>query len=332
MLDKERREFIALIGGGGLLLATKVNRARGQQSVPPVVGFLRDATAAGSEFMVNGLRKGLAEAGFAEGRNLTIEYAWTDGRSERLSSLAEELVGRHVPVIITSALNATYAAKAATSTIPVVFAVNNDPVATKLVASINRPGGNLTGVAYLGSALGAKRLGLMHEMVPKVADFAVLAHPTYPSSAPFISDVEAGARSMGLRIEIFNASTESEIDTAFATLSARKLGALLIANHPLFTTQRERIIALAARYAVPTMYVEREFASAGGLVSYGTDLPEVYRLTGGYAGRILRGDKPADLPVLLPTKFELVINVKTAKALGLEIPDKVLALADEVIE
>jgi putative tryptophan/tyrosine transport system substrate-binding protein len=332
MPDKERREFIALIGGGGLLLATKVNRARGQQSAPPVVGFLRDATAAGSEFMVNGLRKGLAEAGFVEGRNLTIEYAWSEGRSERLSALAAELVGRRVTVIVSSALNATYAAKAATSTIPVVFAVNNDPVATKLVASVNHPGGNLTGVAYLGSALGAKRLGLMHEMAPTVTDFAVLAHPTYPASAPFISDVKAGARTLGLRIEVFNASTESEIDTAFAALSARRQGALLIANHPLFTTRRERIIALAARYAVPTMYVEREFASAGGLVTYGTDLPEVYRLTGGYAGRILRGDKPADLPVLLPTKFELVINVKTAKALGLEIPDRLLALADEVIE
>jgi putative ABC transport system substrate-binding protein len=241
-------------------------------------------------------------------------------------------VSRHVPVIVSSALNATYAAKAATSTIPVIFAVNNDPVATKLVASLNRPGGNLTGVAYLGSALGAKRLGLMHEMVPTVADFAVLAHPTYPASAPFISDVKAGGRSLGFRIEVFNASTESEIDTAFAALSARRLGALLMANHPLFTTQRERVIALAARYAVPTMYVQREFASAGGLITYGTDLSEVYRLTGGYAGRILKGEKPADLPVLLPTKFEMIINLKTAKALGLEVPDRLLALADEVIE
>jgi putative ABC transport system substrate-binding protein len=245
MLDMKRRDFIALVGGGGLLLATNARRARAQQPGMPVVGFLRDSTAAGSEY---------------------------------------------------------------------------------------RPGGNLTGVAYLGSALGAKRLGLMHEMVPKVADFAVLAHPTYPASAPFISDVKAGARSMGLRIEVFNASTESEIDTAFAALSARRLGALLIANHPLFTTRRERIIALAARYAVPTMYVQREFASAGGLITYGTDLPEVYRLTGGYAGRILRGDKPADLPVLLPTKFEMIINLRTAKALGLDVPDKLLALADEVIE
>jgi putative tryptophan/tyrosine transport system substrate-binding protein len=329
MLDLKRREFLTLLGGAA---AAWPLTARAQQPAMPVVGFLRDSTAAGSEFMVNGLRKGLAEAGFVEGRNLTIEYAWTEGRSERLSALAAELVDRHVHVIVSSALNATYAAKAATSTIPVVFAVNNDPVATKLVPSLNRPGGNLTGVAYLGSELGGKRLGLMHEMLPKVTDFAVLAHPTYPSSAPFISDVKAAARGMGLRIEVFNASTESEIDTAFAALSARRLGALLMANHPLFTTRRERIIALAARYAVPTMYVQRGSASAGGLISYGTDVPEVYRLAGGYTGRILRGDKPADLPVLLPTKFEMIINLRTAKALGLDVPDKLLALADEVLE
>jgi putative tryptophan/tyrosine transport system substrate-binding protein len=323
-----RRTFINLLGGAVAWPMV----ARAQQPAMPVVGFLRDATAAGSEFMVNGLRKGLAEAGFVEGRNLTIDYAWTDGQSDRLSALAAELVGRNVPVIVSSAIDATIAAKAATSTIPVIFAVNNDPVAFGLVASLNRPGGNLTGVAYLTSALGAKRLGLMHEMVPKVTDFAVLAHPTYAASAPFISDVRAAARSMSLRLEVFNASTESEIDTAFAALSARRLGALLIANHPLFTTRRERIIALAARYAVPTMYAQRAFASAGGLISYGTDLPEVYRLTGGYAGRILKGEQPGDLPVLLPTKFEMIINLRTAKALGLDVPDKLLALADEVIE
>src|SRR5262249_3199109 len=191
-----RRKFLASLGGA----AAWPLAARAQQPTMPVVGFLRDAPAAGSGFMVDGLRKGLSEAGFVEGRNLAIEYAWTDGRSERLSSLAADLVGRHVFVIVSSALNATYAAKAATSTIPVVFAVNNDPVATKLVPSLNDPGGNLTGVAYLGSALGAKRLGLMHEMVPKVADFAVLAHPNYPASAPFISDVKAAARTMGVRI------------------------------------------------------------------------------------------------------------------------------------
>jgi putative ABC transport system substrate-binding protein len=325
----KRREFITLLGG--ITVAWPL-AAPAQEAATPVVGFLRDSTAAGSGFLINGLRKGLAEAGFVEGHNLTIDYAWTEDQSERLSALAAELVGRHVPVIVSSALNATFAAKAATSTVPVVFAVNNDPVASGLVASLNRPGGNLTGVSYLSSELGAKRLGLMHELLPKVTDFAVLAHPTYPSSAPFISDVKAAARSLSLRIEVFNASTESEIDTAFAALSAHRLGALLMANNPLFTTRREHIIALAARFAVPTMYVQREFANAGGLICYGTDLPDVYRLAGGYAGRILKGGKPAELPILQPTKFELVINLKTAKALKLDIPPTLLARADEVIE
>src|SRR5215471_1527700 len=284
-----RREFVTLLGSA----AAWPMAARAQQAARPVVGFLRDATAAGSGFMVNGLRKGLAEAGFVEGRNLTIDYAWTDGQTERLPALAAELVGRHVPVIVSSSINATVAAKTATSTIPVVFAVNNDPLALGLVASLNRPGGNLTGVAYLGSALGAKRLGLMHEMVPKVTDFAVLAHPTYAASAPFISDVKEAASSLGLRIEVFHASTESEIDSAFADMSTQKVGALLVANQTLFTTRRDHLIALAARYAIPTMYVQREFADAGGLIAYGTSLPDVYRLAGNYAGRILKGEKPA---------------------------------------
>ena len=305
---------------------------RAQQMATPVVGFLRDAKAAGSGFLVEGLRKGLAEAGFVEGRNLTIDFAWTENQSERLSALAAELVGRHVPVIVSSALNATIAAKAATSTIPVVFAIANDPVAFGLVASLNRPGGNLTGVSYLSGELGEKRLGLMHELLPKVTDFAVLAHPTYPESAPFITAAEAAARTLGLRIEVFNASTESEVDTAFAALIARKPGALLLANNPMFTTRRKHIIEFAARYAMPTLYVQREFAEAGGLISYGPSIPDVYRLAGGYAGRILKGDKPSDLPVIQPTKFELVINLKTAKTLGLTIPPGVLAIADEVIE
>jgi ABC-type uncharacterized transport system substrate-binding protein len=324
-----RREFIRLIGCAA---ATWPLAARAQQPAMSVIGFLRDARAAGSGFILEGLRKGLAEEGFVEGRNLTIDFAWTEDQSARLSALAAELVGRHVPVIVSSALNATIAAKAATSKIPIVFAVNNDPVASGLVASLTRPGGNLTGVSYLSAELGAKRLGLMHEMMPKVTDFAVLAHPNYPSSESLVSDVEAAARSLGLRIEVFNASTESEIEIAFATLSAHRLGALLLANNPLFTTRREHIIALAARYSVPAMYNQWEFASAGGLISYGTSLPDVYRLAGVYAGRILKGDKPADLPVVQPTKFDLVINLKTAKALKLDIPPMLLARADEVIE
>jgi putative tryptophan/tyrosine transport system substrate-binding protein len=324
-----RRDFIKVIVGSA---AARPLAARAQQSQMSTVGFLRDATAAGSGFVVNALRKGLAEADFVEGRNLTIDYAWTDGQSERLSALAAELVGRHVRVIVSSAINATIAAKAATTTIPIVFAVNNDPVAFGLVENLNHPGGNLTGMSYLSSALGAKRLGLMHEILPKVTDFAVLAHPTYAASALLIRDVEAAARSLGLRIVVFNASTENEIETAFAAVNARKLGALLLANNPLFTTRRNLLVALAARYALPTMCVQRQFASAGCLISYGTDLPDVYRQAGIYAGRILKGEKPTDLPVLQPTKFELVINMSTAKTLGLTIPPGVLAIADEVIE
>lgn len=324
-----RRKFFKIMGGAAVAWPLAM---RAQQMATPVVGFLRDAKAAGSGFLVEGLRKGLAEAGFVEGRNLTIDFAWTENQSERLSALAAELVGRHVPVIVSSALNATIAAKAATSTIPVVFAIANDPVAFGLVASLNRPGGNLTGVSYLSGELGEKRLGLMHELLPKVTDFAVLAHPTYPESAPFITAAEAAARTLGLRIEVFNASTESEVDTAFAALIARKPGALLLANNPMFTTRRKHIIEFAARYAMPTLYVQREFAEAGGLISYGPSIPDVYRLAGGYAGRILKGDKPSDLPVIQPTKFELVINLKTAKTLGLTIPPGVLAIADEVIE
>jgi putative ABC transport system substrate-binding protein len=322
----KRREFITLLGAA----AAWPLAARAQ--AVPVVGFLRDAKAAGSEFMVTGLRKGLADAGFVEGRNLAIEFAWTEDHSERLPALATELVGRHVNVIMSSALNATVAAKAATSTIPIVFAIANDPVEFGLVASLNRPGGNLTGVSYLSAEIAAKRLGLMHEILPRVTSFAVLAHPTYGESAPFIRDAQAAARTLGLRIEVFNASTEDEIDTAFAALAERGVGALLLANNPLFTTRRERIIALAARYAVPTMFTQRGFADFGGLISYGPNLPDVYRLAGSYAGRILKGDKPGELPITQPTMLELVLNLKTAKALGLTFPPGVLAIADEVVE
>jgi putative ABC transport system substrate-binding protein len=323
-----RRNFIAGIASS----AAWPMVARAQPSPMPVVGFLRDARAAGSEQMVDGLRKGLAEAGLGEGRNLTIDFAWTDDQSERLPALAAGLVQRQVPVIVSSAINATVEAKAATTTIPIVFAISNDAVEFGLVASLSHPGGNLTGVSYLSSALGAKRLGVMHEMLPKVTNFAVLAHPTYAVSAPFISDVEAAASSIGLRIEVFHASTESEIDSAFADMNTQKVGALLVANQTLFTTRRDHLIALAARYAIPTMYVQREFAEAGGLIAYGTSLPDVYRLAGNYAGRILKGEKPAELPVLLPTAFELVINMRTAKELKLDIPPTLLARADVVIE
>jgi putative ABC transport system substrate-binding protein len=323
-----RREFIGLVGCAAVGWPLAV---RAQQH-PATIGFLRDSTAAGSDFLVRALRKGLAESGFVEGDNLTIDYAYTDGHSERLAVLAAGLVAHRVSVIVSSSINATFAAKAATSTIPIVFAVNNDPVAFGLVTSHNRPGGNLTGMSYLSSALGAKRLGLMHDILPKVTDFAVLAHSTFPSSALFVADVQEAARSLGLRIEVLHVTTESEFEPALATLSERKLGAILVAGHPVFTTHREQLVALAARYAVPTMYTLRTFAEAGGFIAYGADLPDVYRQAGVYAGRILKGEKPAALPVLQPTKFELIINMKTANALGLVIPSGIMAIADEVIE
>lgn len=323
-----RREFISTVGGA---VAWPL-AARAQQPKIPTVGFLRDATLTGSEFIVAGLRRGLAEAGFVEGQNLDIAFAWSDGESERLPMLAAELVARRVSVIVSSALNATIAAKTATSTIPVVFAIANDAVEFGLIASLSHPGGNLTGVSYLSAELASKRLGLMHEILPRVTNFALLVHPTYPETAPLVRDSRAAAGAMGFQIEIFNASTESEIDAAFAVVAARGLGALLLGNHPLFTTHRDYIAGLAARHAIPTIYPQLEYAEVGGLITYGPSLPEVYRLAGAYAGRILKGDKPADLPVMQPTGFEMAVNLKSAKALKLEIPPTLVARADKVIE
>jgi putative ABC transport system substrate-binding protein len=326
-----RREFMTLLGRAAAAPSLLWPLAARAQQMPEI-GFLRNASAQGSENFVAGLRKGLAESGFVEGRNINIVYAWSEGQTDRLPALAADLVRRRVAVIVTSAIAATTAAKAATSIIPIVFAIANDAVAFGLVGSLNRPGGNLTGVSYLTSELGGKRLGLMHEMLPRVTDFAMLAHPNNPTSHLFVSDAEAAARSVGLRVEVFNAATDTEIETAFAALTARKAGALLVANDPSFTTRRAQIIALAEHHRVPTIYTLREFAESGGLISYGPSLPDVYRLAGGYAARILKGDKPADLPVLLPTTFEMVLNLNTARALGLDVPTTVRALADKVIE
>jgi putative ABC transport system substrate-binding protein len=324
-----RREFLGVVGGAAAVWPVL---ALAQQAAMPVVGFLRDASPQGSEHFVAGFRRGLGEAGFVEGRNVAVEYALTDGETNRLPAMAADLVQRRVSVILASAINAAKVAKTATSTIPIVFAIANDAVAFGLVASLSRPGGNLTGVSYLTSELGGKRLGLMHELMPKVMDFAVIANPNNPNATLFISDVETAARTAALRIEVVHAASEGEFDAAFAALAARRTGAVLIANDPLFTTRRERIIALAGRYAIPTIYTTREFAESGGLISYGPNLADVYRLAGNYVGRILRGDKPTDLPVLLPTTFEMILNIKTSKALGLDMPATVLARADEIIE
>jgi putative tryptophan/tyrosine transport system substrate-binding protein len=256
----------------------------------------------------------------------------TEGRSERLTALAAELVAQRPAVIVTSALAATTAAQAATSTILIIFAIANDAVEFGLIASLNHPGGNLTGINYLSAELSAKRLGLMHEILPKVTRFALLVHPTYGETVPLIRDAQAAAATMGFQIEMFNATTVSEIEPAFEAMAARGLGALLMGNHPIFTTRQDHVTALAARFAIPTIYPQIEYADVGGLITYGPSLPDVYRQAGGYAARILKGDKAADLPVMQPTIFEMGINLKTAKALKLDIPPTLIARADKVVE
>ena len=324
----KRREFIVLVGGAVVWPL----RARTQQPTVPVVGFLRDATADGSEHLVAALREGLREAGFVENQNVVVEYAWTEGHTDRLPAMAADLVRRRVSVIVTSATNATIAAKAATTTVPIVFVVAADPVQFKLVDSLSRPGGNATGISYLSYELGGKRLGLLHELMPEVAHVAVLARPNYLPSENFIRAVQAAAQTLGLKIDVIYASAEPDFDAVFATLMQRRLGALLVATDPFFTGRRLQIVALAARHRVPAIYGAREFVDAGGLMSYGTNVTDVYRQVGVYAGRILKGEKPADLPVVQPTKFDLVINGKTAKMLGLTLPPGLLAIADEMIE
>jgi putative ABC transport system substrate-binding protein len=306
--------------------------ARAQQSAMPVIGFLRASTAAGSTHLLAALRRGLSELSFVEGQNLTIEYRWTEGQSARLPALAADLVSRRVAVIVASASEASIAAKAATSAIPIVFVTAADPISSGLVASLNRPGGNATGVSYLTSALGAKRLELVHQVAPAAKSVAVLMNPSNPTSAPFMRDVQAGAQVLGLQILVTTVTNGDDLESVFAHLAEQRPGALIMSADPRFTARAAQLAALAARHALPVIYTTREFAEAGGLMSWGTSLTEQYRLAGTYAGKILKGAKPADLPVLLPDKYELTINLKAAKALGLDMPAKLLALADEVIE
>jgi putative ABC transport system substrate-binding protein len=298
----------------------------------PVIGFLRDSPAEGFGHFVAALRKGLSETGLVEGQNIAIEFGWSDGRTDRLPTLAANFVHRPVSVIVASAIGAALAAKATTSTLPIVFAIANDPIAFGLASSLTRPGGNATGVSYLTSELGGKRLGLLHDLLPSVSLVAVLVNPNNPNADLFLRDVQAAAATIGVRSHVGNATSEGEIDSAFAAFHQRRAGALLVANDPVFNTQRLQIVSLAASHALPAIYTTREFADAGGLISYGTNLPDVYRWAGIYAGQILKGAKPADLPIHLPTTFELVINLKTAKAFGLDVPLTLLALADQVIE
>ena len=280
-----------------------------------------------------GFRKGLAENGYVEGQTVAIEYRWAMGQYERLPALAAELVRQNVAVLVaTGGEPVGVAAKAATSTIPIVFVVSGDPANLGLAASFPHPGGNSTGVAIFTSDIGTKRLGLLHELVPQAAKIGFLSNPAFPTAETQLIDVQDGARRLGVAIEVYRASTETEIDSAFNTISQQRPAGLIVAADPFFDTRRVQLVLLAARHAVPAMYHLREYPAAGGLISYGIDLPDVYRQMGSYAGKILKGAKPADLPVVQPTRFELVINLQSAKTLGLTVPQSILGIAEEVIE
>jgi len=325
-----RREFITLLGGA----AAWPVAARAQQAAMPVIGFLNGTTPARAVHHVTAFRHGLNETGYVEGQNVAIEYRWGENRSDRLPALAAELVRRPVTIIAaTGGFGSAPAAKAATTTIPIVFTVGGfDPVESGLVASLARPGGNVTDVTLLSAALTAKRMDLLRALIPKASVVAILVSPGSGTAETQLKEVQPAARAFGLQLLELSASTEDEIDAAFRTLAAHRVDALFVGGSPLFETRRDHIVVLAARYAVPAIYNWREFTAAGGLMSYGSSITEMYRQAGIYTGRILKGAKPADLPILQPTKFELVINLTTAKALGLEIPPTLLALADEVIE
>jgi putative tryptophan/tyrosine transport system substrate-binding protein len=324
-----RRSFITLLGGAA---ATWPLAARAQQPSMPVIGFLHGASLEGYAPMVNALRQGLSESGYAEGRNVAIEYRWAEGKYDRLPALAAELVQRQVAVIVTGGTPPAFAAKAATTVVPIVFVVGSDPVKLGLVASLNRPGGNVTGVALLTVELAPKRLELLHELLPTATAVAMLVNPTTPLTEPETRGVRDAAHSLGLQLHVLNASTESEIDQAFRRLVELRAGALVVSVELFLNNQRSQIVALAERYKVPAIYGVREFAVAGGLMSYGNDLADAYRQSGIYAANLLKGAKPTDLPVQQVVRVEFIINLKTARALGLTFPITLLGRADEVIE
>jgi putative tryptophan/tyrosine transport system substrate-binding protein len=323
----KRREFITLVGGA----AAWPLAARAQQA-PPLIGFLNGASPAGYAPYVAAFRQGLKEAGYVESQNVTIEYRWAENEYDRLPALAADLVRRNVVVIAATSTPAAQAAKALTSTVPIVFTTGDDPIKLGLVASLNRPGGNATGVSHLIGELGSKRLGLLRELLPGITVITTLLNPNFPGAERQLRDAEAAAGALGIQLIVLRASTEREINAAFATMVQQRAGALVVGGDPSFIARREQIVALAARHAVPTIYPTRDFAVAGGLMSYGTDFADAYRQAGVYTGRIVRGEKPADLPVQRSIKFEFVINLKTAKALGLTVPNAMQLLADEVVE
>ena len=323
-----RREFITLLGGAA---AAWPLAARAQQAAMPVIGLLSGTDREASP--IDAIWRGLNEAGYVEGRNVAMEYRWAEGQLDRLPALAADLVRRPVAVIVAiQSAAAPLATKAATATIPIVFSIGGDPVKLGLVSSINRPGGNVTGTSFLYNTLAPKRLELLHELVPNDAVIGLLVNPKNPASKSETSDVQTAASALGLKIVVQNASSYHDIDAAFAHFVQRRVAALTFAADSVFNKQRDQLIALAARHAVPTMYFSHEFTSAGGLMSYGGDMTNAYRLAGVYAGRILKGENPGDLPVQLAVKVEFVVNLKTAKTLGLTFPLPLIGRADEVIE
>jgi putative ABC transport system substrate-binding protein len=323
-----RREVITLLGGA---VATWPLAAHAQQPAMPVIGYLNSRSRDGDTPFLAAFLSGLNETGYIESQNVVIEYRWAEGQYDRLPALAADLVRRQVAVMAATSTPAALAAKAATSTIPIVFTAAADPVAVGLVESLSRPSGNATGVSGYFSPLGAKRLELLHELVPNAA-IGILVNPTYPDAESQSKDVQEAAHMIGQEVHVVNASSEGELNAVFAPLVQLKAGILLVTADAFFLSRRDQLVALAARHSIPTLYWAREFVLAGGLMSYGPDIGDGYRQAGVYAGRILKGAKPGDLPVVQPTKFELIINLNTAKALGLAVPDRLLALADEVVE
>jgi putative tryptophan/tyrosine transport system substrate-binding protein len=330
-----RRAFIAGLGAAAVSAAVRPRAARTQQRTPPIVGYLnaQSATAAGIARSLAAFHRGLRDVGYVEGQNVVIEYRWAEGRYDRLPALAGQLISRPAAVIVATGGDfSVRAAKAATATIPIVFTTSSNPVQNGLVASLNRPGGNVTGVTNLGVELAAKKLELLHELVPTASDVALLINPNNANAETVLRETQAAARVLGVQLHVLRASTDRDIDAVFASLAQLRAGALVIGADAYFTTRSEQIATLTLRYAVPTIYEQREYVAAGGLMSYGSNFTELNRLVGVYTGRILTGEKPGDLPVQQSTKVELVINLKTAKALGLTFPLTLLGRADEVIE
>jgi putative ABC transport system substrate-binding protein len=324
-----RREFIVALGGAAAWPVV----ARAQQMAMPVVGFFSSRAPEDSDYLVAAFRRGLAEQGYVEGQNIKVEYLWARGHWDRLPALAAELVRRNVAVLVAAGGEpAAFAARAATTSIPIVFGTGGDPVKLGIATSLSQPGANATGTVLMTTDLEDKRLGILHELVPNVELVAVLVNPQRPLAEATVNDVEAAMRKLGLRFEVFRASNEPELSAVLDATIERRAGALLVTADPFFDTQRARILSVAAEHRLPAVYQFREYALAGGLMSYGPSIADNYRQFGLYTGRILKGEKPADLPIVRSTKFELVINLKTARALGLTVPPALLAIADEVIE